>query len=314
MLRYVAGRLLLAIPTVVIVLSLTFFLVHLVPGSPANFILGQDATPEQIHAVDRQLGLDRPLATQYTSWFGKVLHGDLGTSYVSGQSVTTALSHALPATLSLALLALAVSLVLGVVLGMWAAVRGGGKVDSAVRSFAGVGLAVPPFWLAALLIWLFALELPLFPATGYVPLTQSPEDWILSLALPTATLAIGQLAQIYLQARFSVQEVLGRDFVRTLQAVGLPRHKILFKHVLRNAAIPVVSVAGTSFIFLLSGVVVVEAIFSTNGLGSLMLSSVQAHDLPVVQGIVLYFTALVLIVNTAVDLIVAWLDPRVRTR
>lgn len=179
---------------------------------------------------------------------------------------------------------------------------------------AGVGLAVPPFWLAALLIWLFALELPIFPATGYVPLSASPGDWFLSLALPMATLAIGQLAQIYLQARFSVQEVLGRDFVRTLQAVGLPRRKILFKHVLRNAAIPVISVAGTSFIFLLSGVVVVEAIFSTNGLGSLMLSSVQSHDLPVVQGIVLYFTALVLIVNTVVDLLVAWLDPRVRTR
>lgn len=148
MLRYVSRRLLLAIPTVAIVLSLTFFLVHLVPGSPANFILGQDATPEQVHAVDHQLGLDRSLATQYTSWFGDVLHGNLGTSYVSGQSVTTALSHALPATLSLALLALAVSLILGVVLGMWAAVRGGGRVDtSSVRWPASVSPCLPSGWL-----------------------------------------------------------------------------------------------------------------------------------------------------------------------
>jgi peptide/nickel transport system permease protein len=313
MTRVIARRLLIAIPTVFVVCTFTFLLVQLVPGNPADYILGKSATPASIQHLDAQLGLNKPVLAQYLSWLGGVLHGNFGTSYITGQTVSQALTSALSPTLSLALLATIVTIVLGQALGTIAAVRGG-RLDSVVQALSGLGMAIPNFWLAALLVVAFSLEIKLFPSTGYTALGASPWQWLIGLVLPVTAIALAGLAQIVLQARSSVLDVLSKDFVRTLQAAGIPRRRILYKHVLRNSAIPVTTVAGLSFVFLLGGVVVIETIFNIPGMGSLMINSVNRHDLPVLQGAVIYFALIVVVVNLAVDLLTAWLDPRVRAR
>jgi peptide/nickel transport system permease protein len=295
-----------------IVATLTFFLVQLDPGDPAAYILGSTASKQQIAQLHTQLGLDRPLLEQFGSWLGNALHGDFGDSYVSAQPVSTALAQALPATLSVALLSTGCTLVAGVLLGIWAAVRGG-RVDKAVQTVCGFGMAVPNYWLAAFLVLLLAIKVRAFPATGYVDFTDSPGEWLAHLVLPVAALSAGVLAQVVFQARSATLDALSRDFVRTLQAAGIPRRRILLKHVLRNAAIPVTTVTGINFVMTLGGVVVIESIFNLSGMGNLMLTSVQGHDLTVVQGAVLFFSAAVVLANLVVDLVTAWLDPRVRT-
>ncbi|MEV6345543.1 ABC transporter permease [Actinoplanes sp. NPDC051851] len=311
MARRLLNQLLVAVPTLFVVATLSFLLVRLVPGDPANYILGRNATAEQIAALHTDLGLDRPALTQYLSWLGGALHGDLGTSYVTGLTVGQAVQIAFAPTISLAVLSTLIALVLGLVIGGWIAVRGG-RWDTAVQALAGIGLAIPSFWLAALLVLLFALKLAIFPATGYTPINESPWLWFVGLILPATAIGINNFCQVVMQTRASVLDVLSRDFVRTLQATGLPRRRIIYRHVLRNAAIPVVTVTGLAFIFTLSGVVVIEAIFNTPGMGNLLLTSVQSHDLPVVQGVVLLFAVLVIGVNFVSDLVAAWLDPRIR--
>lgn len=313
MIRVIARRLLIAIPTVLIVCTFTFLLVQLVPGNVADYILGKTATPASVHQLDAQLGLTKPVFSQYLSWLGGALHGNFGVSFLTGQTVSGALATALAPTISLALLATIVILVVGQTLGTIAAVRGG-RLDSVIQALSSLGMAIPNFWLAALLVVAFALDIKLFPATGYTALGVSPSQWFIGLVLPVAAISLSGLAQIVLQARASVLDVLSKDFVRTLQAAGLPRRRILFKHVLRNSAIPVTTVAGLSFVFLLGGVIVIETIFNIPGMGSLMINSVDRHDLPVLQGAVIYFAIIVVVVNLAVDLLTAWLDPRVRAR
>jgi peptide/nickel transport system permease protein len=312
-LGYAARRLALAVPLVIVVATLTFFLVQLVGGSPAGAVLGANATQEQVQAFDQQLGLDRPVLVQFGDWFGHALRGDLGRSFLDAQPVTDRLIRAVPPTLSLALVATLLTLVLGLVLGMVAAVRGG-RTDRAVQAVASLGMAVPNFWLAAVLIYVFALKLAAFPVSGYTDLTASPGQWLLHLVLPAVALSVANLGQIAFQARAAVQDALSREFVRTLHATGVPRWRILYKHVLRNAAVPVVTVTGLTFVFTLGGVVVLELIFGMSGMGILMLNSVQGSDFAVVQGAVVVFAVLVVAVNLVVDLVSAALDPRVRVR
>lgn len=311
MLKILARRLLIAVPTMLVVTTLTFLLLQLVPGSPADFILGNQATAEQIKQINADLGLNHPLIQQYGAWIGGVAHGDFGKSYTSGQTVRSAMQVALGPTLSLAILSTVVALLIGLGLGMAAAVRGG-RLDGFIQAISSLGLAIPNFWLAALLIIAFSIKLQLFPATGYTTIATSPWQWLVGLVLPITAVAAAGLAQIVLQARASVLDVLSRDFVRTLQASGLSRPRILFRHVLRNAAIPVTTLAGLSFVYTLSGVVIVETIFNLPGMGTLMINAVKSHDLPILQGAVIYFSLIVVFVNFAVDLITAWLDPRVR--
>lgn len=311
MIRVIRNRLLLAIPTLLVVATFIFFLIQLVPGDPANFMLGQGATLEQVRYIHHELGLDRPLLTQYGDWLWGVLHGNLGKSFVTAQPVTAQLSSAVPATLALAALGTLVALIFGLAGGIVAGLHGG-RIDRMLQFFASIGLGVPNFWLAVLLVYLFAILVPIFPATGFTPITQSPSAWIVGLVLPVVAISVNNTAQIMFQARSSVLEVVSRDFVRTLQATGLSRRRIILKHVLRNAAIPVVTVAGFVFVVTLGGVVVIELIFNILGVGRVFLNAVNQHDLPVVQGAILYFTLAVMIVNLAVDLLVAWIDPRIR--
>ncbi len=314
MTRYVLRRLAVAVPLVLVVATISFFLVQLVPGSPAAAILGPTATQDQVDALERSLGLDVPATTQFVDWLTGAAHGDLGRSYVTGQPVSDALSQALAPTLSLAVLSTLLTLGLGLVMGMAAAVRGG-RTDKVVQWLGSLGMAIPNFWLAALLVFVFAIELPLFPATGYAELaTEGLGPWLSHLVLPVLALSAVNLGQIAFQARAAFADALGRDYVRTLQATGTPRRRVLFKHVLRNASVPVVTVTGLTFIFTLGGVVILELIFNLPGLGNLMLRSVQTNDFSVVQGGVLYFSLAVILVNLVVDVATASLDPRVRVR
>lgn len=310
MLRLILQRLIFAIPTLFVVATLTFFMIQLVPGNPANFLVGQGATHQEILAIDHQLGLEKPVLTQYGDWLGRVVHGNLGTSYITHRSVVSALTSAVPETLSLAALGTLAAVTLGLIFGVLAAVRGG-RADRFVQFMASLGLGIPNFWFATVLVFLFAIELHWFPATGYTSISQSPGQWILGLILPVFAISVNNMAQVMFQARSSALEVLSRDFVRTLQAAGLSRRRILFKHVLRNAAIPVLTVTGFIFVVSLGGVVVIETIFNIHGVGSVFLNAVHQDDLPIVQGAILYFTLAVVIVNLIVDLAIAWIDPRV---
>ncbi len=309
--RFIARRLLAAIPIVLVVATATFFLVQATPGDPAAFVLGESVTKPELHAFDHKLGLDRPVGTQYTSWVSHAAQGNLGTSYVTGERVSHEVSTALPVTLSIALLATFVSLVFGVLLGTVAAVREG-RLDRAVHATCSTLQGIPAFWLAAGLVYLLAVEVRVFPVTDYVSIATSPWQWLVHLALPVIAVSAGAMAFIAFQARAAVNGVLSQEFVRTLQALGIPRRRILMRHVLRNAAIPIVTVAGLGFVFTLGGVVIIESVFNLSGLGSLILQAVQTHDLPVVEGAVLVFCVIVIIVNLIVDITVAWLDPRAR--
>ncbi len=311
MARYVARRLLAAIPILVVVATATFFLVQLTPGDPAEIVLGTTVTKQQVREFDHQLGLDRPITAQYTTWVSKAVRGDLGTSLVTGEKVSGKVKSAFSATAWLALLATLLSVVIGVPLGMIAAVRGG-AFDRGLVVVCSLLQGLPVFWLGAGLAYLFAVVLRVFPVSDYVSLSDSPGQWITHLILPVLTISAGSLAFIAFQARAAVTTALGQEYVRTLQALGISRRRILFRHVLRNASIPIVTIAGLGFVFTLGGVVLVETVFNLAGLGTLILGAVQTHDLPVVQGAVLAFTLVVIVVNLVVDIATAALDPRAR--
>jgi len=310
-LRFAIRRLAVAIPIIFVVATLSFFLVQLVPGSPAAAILGAGASQEQVAQLEQQLGLDQPVMTQYLTWLGHAVQGNMGESFLTGQPVSESLAQALPPTLSLAILATLLTTVIGFALGMIAAVKGG-TFDKVIQWLCSLGMAIPNFWLAALLVFVFAIQAGIFPSSDYVDFSDSPLLWFEHLVLPVIALTIAALGQITFQARAAVTDVLSREYVRTLQAAGVPRYRILFKHAVRNAAIPVVTVAGLTFVFTLGGIVIIETIFNMPGMGSLMLRSVQTNDFSVVQASVLYFSIVVIIVNLITDLATAWLNPRVR--
>ena len=311
MLKLTARRIALTVPIMAIVATFTFFLVQLVPGDPAAYLLGTSATPAQVSHLDHSLGVDRPVVVQYGTWFAHALHGNLGTSIVTDQSVVHSLAQALPVTVSVALLATLFTLVVGVVLGVLAAVRGG-ALDAAVQWAGSIAMSLPSFWLAALLVLALAIKLPLFPATGYVSVAASPSQWISYLVLPMIAVGLAGVGPVAFQTRAAVLDQLSREYVRTLVAAGLPTRRILFKHVLRNASGPVVTVVSLGFVFALGGVVIIESIFNLPGMGTLILKSVRGHDLPLVQGSVLFFSLLVVAINLLSDLAVAALNPRVR--
>jgi peptide/nickel transport system permease protein len=307
----IGRRLALSIPLLLIVPTATFLLAALIPGDVTRTILGADASQAQYEQLRRSLGLNEPLVVRYWAWLGHAVHGNLGISLFWQQPVTSLLDSRLQVTLSLVIGSTALAAVSGMILGTLAALHAG-VLGRAVDAIAVAGLAIPNFFLGLLLIAWFAVTLRVFPATGYVPLTQSPGGWIRSLVLPVVTLAVPGIAVIAKQTRDAMRDVLGRPFIRTLQAAGLPRRSIIGKHAMRNAAIPVVTVTGLIFIGSLSGTVLVESVFALPGLGGLAVQATSQHDLPLIQGVAVYFTVIVICVNLLVDLTYSWLDPRVR--
>lgn len=307
----IGRRLILAVPLLFIVSFLSFALVALTPGDPAVSILGSYATKAQYAALDRQLGFNQPVLVQYGHWLVKVLHGNLGTSLASAQSVSTELNSGLGVTLCLVIGATVVTAVGGVALGTLSAISGG-AVGRATDAFAMLGFAIPAFWLGLVLRDLFAVRWHLVPATGYEPFGQSPGGWFRSLILPVATLAAAGMTGIAKQTRDSMRDTLARDYVDALRADGVPEWRIITRHALRNAAIPVVTMLGTFFVGLLGGTVLVESVFAMPGLGSMAVTATTEHDLPVIVGVAVYFAVGVVIVNLLVDVVYGWLDPRAR--
>jgi peptide/nickel transport system permease protein len=288
-----------------------FLLMALVPGDPARTILGENATPESIARLREQMGLNQPLLAQYAAWLAGLLHGDLGNSIISGDPVTGLILSRLPVTLSLILLSTLMIALVGGAVGLFSAVRGGavGKLMDAVSL---MGLALPSYWIAVVLVALFAVGIRIFPATGYVEITEDPWMWFVSLVLPVIALSLGGVTIVAKQMRDSALDVLGRDYIRVLRASGMSERQIVFKHVLRNASLPSLTVIGVTVTAALMGTVFVENVFVLPGLGTLVTQSTLSHDLPVVLGVGVFFTLFVIVVNLIVDISYGLLNPKVR--
>jgi peptide/nickel transport system permease protein len=308
---FISKRLLMAMATVLVVAVLAFLLVHAMPGSPGAVSLGAGASQEAIDEVNQRLGWSDPLLVQFFRWLGDAVQGDLGISLIDGRSVSADLASRLPVTASLAAGATVLSAVLGISLGVTAAVRGG-IVDRIVGGICGMAVALPAFWIGIIFVYLFAVQSSVFPATGYVPFEDSPQDWALSLALPVITLAVGGAAFIARQTRASMLEALQQEHIRTLRATATPTWKILYVHALRYASLPIVAGIALQFIGLFGGSVIAEQLFAMPGLGQAVQTSVSTHDAPSVQGVVVIATVVVVAVNLVLELATKFLDPKLR--
>ena len=310
--RYALMRIASAIPVILLVTLISFGLMLLIPGDPALVIAGPSATAAEIESVRAQLGLDRPVLQRMLAWYAGLLQGDLGRSLLLGRSVGQAIWERVPVSLSLALLALAITIVLGVLAGVIAAVRQNTWVDQAAMTFAMLGVSLPNFWLALLFIFFFAVHLGWFPTGGYVPLSEDPVGWLRSLILPAVSLALMQIGLLARITRSSMLEVLRQDYIRTARAKGLPFHAVVGRHALRNVLIPLVTVIGITVSLMISGTVVIETVYSLPGIGRLIVSAILQRDYPVIQGGLLLTAVLLVVINLVVDLLYAWLDPRIR--
>ena len=318
--RYLLRRLLQVVPTVLGIVILTFVLVHAAPGDPARNLAGEGADEAQVEALSEELGLDRPLPTQFARWSGRLLRGDLGNSFVYQRPVTELIGRRLSATLLLTGSALVLSTLVGIALGQVAARRPHGPADTAVSTFALVGYSLPAFWLAQLAILAVALKLDLLPAGGMTDARAgytgavAVVDVARHLVLPGLVLAISEVALITRIARSGLIGQMGSDYLRAARAKGLPEDKAVTRHALPNALLPVVTVVGSRVGFLVSGAVLVESVFAWPGLGSLLVEAARAGDHPVILGMVLLVSCTVVTAAFATDLVYAWLDPRIRYR
>ncbi|MDT3442909.1 MULTISPECIES: ABC transporter permease [unclassified Pseudofrankia] len=313
MLSFLIRRAVAGIVLVLVVVTVTFLLLRITGSDPARAAAGQQATAEQVAEKSRELGLDRPLVTQYGDWLSHAVRGDFGTSWFTGDQVGTLLGNELPVTLSVVLVGLVLAAVVSAVAGVAAAVRGG-WLDKAVQLTAVVGAAIPSFLVALVLALFVGVRWKLLPATGYVPLTEAPLDWLRSVTMPAVALAILATASMALQIRGSMLDVLEKDFIRTLRSRGLSSRSLLFRHALRNAAPPALTVLALLFIGLLGGSVVVERVFGLSGLGSQATTAASQGDQPIVLGVVVVTVVLVVVVNILLDIARGLLDPKVRVR
>lgn len=288
-----------------------FSLLHLVPGDPVRLALGTRFDEATYAALRAQSGLDEPMLAQYVGYVTGAASGDLGVSFRSGEPVSAMLIDRVGATLSLAVVALVLALLIAVPLGTLAALRRGGPLDMLARFLSQIGVSIPDFWLGILLVLVFSSMLGWFPASGYIPITENPARWLQSVLLPAITIGTGTGAILTRYIRSSVLETLGAAHVQTARAKGLRSKVVLARHVLRNAMVPVITVGGTQLATLLGGVVVVEVVFAWPGLGRLVFDSVQARDYPVIQGAVLLIAALFLLINFLVDVLYSRIDPRI---
>jgi len=305
----VIRRLLLAIPVIVAMSIFVFLMIHLVPGDPVQTMLGFRATPENVATVRAQLGLDQPLLAQYLTWAGGLLHGNFGQDFISHTPVSTLLAQRLPVTIELTLLSMTLAVAVGVPLGVRAAARPG-AVRQATEGFVVAGIAITDFWLGIMLVLLFAGIWQVLPPSGYVPFLKDPVANLRYLILPVLALAFGEAAYILRTTRGAMEEVLGTQYILFLRAKGIAERRIVYRHALRNAAPPIVTVIGIQFGVLLGGAIVIESLFALPGVGRLIVTSIQQRNYVVVQGGVLVVAVLFILVTLATDLIVGWLDPR----
>lgn len=290
--------------TIIGVSVLVFLIIHLIPGNPINHILGDYATEESIKELEVRLGLDRSIPAQYFSYMLNAVQGDLGTSYITGYTVVEEILNRIPITAQLALYSMIFGSVTGIAIGVLAAVKKNTIYDQLAMLLALVGISAPGFWIALFLILLFSYQLSIFPISGY--------SGFYSLVLPSLTLGLGTAGSIARMTRSSMLDVIKQDYIRTAKAKGAGLYRLVFRHSLQNAIIPVVTLIGMQFGYLMAGAVVTETVFALPGLGSLIVSAISTRDIPTVQGLLLFMAAMIIIVNFVVDLLYTKLDPRIQ--
>lgn len=312
MVGYFIRRVLAAIPVMLVVALFVFLLLRLSPGDPAAIIAGDMATPQQLAAIRESLGLNQPLYQQFFVWIAQLLRGDFGTSLMAQTPVITMIGQRLEPTLSLALVAITFTILISVPLGVLAAWKHGTWIDNLVMSSSVLGFSIPVFVIGYLLSTLFAIELKWLPVQGFRSISQGAWPFTQRIILPALTLSSVYIALVARMTRASVLEVLGEDYIRTAHAKGLPEIHVLFRHALRNSMIPILTVIGTGFALMISGVVVTESVFNIPGLGRLIVDAVLARDYPVIQGMILLTSGVYVIINLLIDLSYALSDPRIR--
>jgi peptide/nickel transport system permease protein len=309
---YLLRRLLGTIPVLLVVAVFIFLMLRLTPSNPAAIIAGDNANAEQVAQIRSQLGLDQPMMQQFFIWSGKVLTGDFGESFFFKKTVASLIGERIEPTLSLATLTMVLAVLIAVPLGVLAAHRQGSWIDRIVMGFSVLGFSMPSFVVAYLLIYLFAVWLDWLPVQGYQRIAEGIGGWLRGLVLPSLTLSVIFVALIARMTRTSVIEVLSEDYIRTARAKGQTERKVLFRHALRNAAVPIVTVIGLGVALLIGGVIVTESVFTIPGHGRLTVDAVLARDYPTIQAVVLLFSVVYVMINLAVDMIYTVLDPRIR--
>ena len=313
MIGFVLRRLLATVPVMAVIGLFVFFLLHLAPGDPAAIIAGDNATPASILAIRHQLGLDQSIVVQFVRWSGQILHGNLGISIFSEAPVLTLIGQRLAPTVSLTLTTAIFSVSIAIAIGVLAGWRAGGVLDRVVMGFAAIGFSVPAFVVGYGLIYLFAIHLRWLPVQGYVPMARGVWPWFQHLILPSLTLGLAYVALIARITRTALLDVLSEDYIRTATAKGVATTPMLLHHALRNAAVPIVTVIGLGVALLIGGVVITETVFNIPGVGRLVVDAVNQRDYPVVQGVILVFSGVYVLINLAVDISYLLLDPRIRT-
>ena len=314
MVSYLVQRLGIGVATLVLASIVVFSVLEVLPGDPARLMLGMNASQEQVDVLRQEMGLDQPVASRYLAWVGGMANGDLGRSYTYSSPVTELIGERITVSLPLALMALLLSTAIALPVGLFSAARRGRPADTVAMSMAQIGVAIPNFWFALLLIYVFAVWLRIVPAGGFAGWSAGVWPAFKSLLLPAVALALPQAAILSRITRSALLEVLDEDFIRTARAKGLPQPIVLRRHALRNAMIPVLTIVGLQFAFLIAGTIIIENVFYLPGLGRLVFQAITQRDLIVVEGVIMVLVASVILVNLLVDLCYAVIDPRLRSR
>lgn len=312
MIGYTLNRLLQAVPVLFLVSLFAFGIIYLIPGDAATVIGGPNATPAELQQIRVNLGIDQPLHVRILAFYGNLMRGDLGRSLLLGIPVTDAIIARSPVTIGIALYSMAITIVFGLLTGVVAALYHNTWIDQAASLFALIGVSLPNFWLALVMIVLFSVYLGWLPTGGYMPFSQDPVGWLRTATMPALALALLQAGLLTRITRSTMLEVLGQDYIRTARAKGLPEWRVIGSHALANVMMPVVTVLGLILSVLLSGSIIIETIFGVPGIGALMGNAIMSRDFPMVQGGLLFITAALVLLNIVVDVLYNWLDPRVR--
>ncbi len=313
MLRYVLDRVKSSVVVLLVVSIITFAVLMIIPGDPAQLILGTEATTEMVEELHAAMGLDRPLYQQYLGWLNDLLHLDMGTSYVYGESVKSLITGSLPVTLSISVFAMIIAVFFAFLFGMLSAIKKNSIIDYFSRSIMQLGTAIPSFWIGMVFIVYFGLKLKLFPVSGFVPFSDDFGGFIKSITLPSVVLAIGETGTLLRIVRSSMLDSLNQDYMDMAKVKGLGARKIYIKYALRGALIAPLTIIGMQFAKLAGGTVVVETIFSLPGLGRLVLGAVEHRDIVLLQGLVMFITAMVIFITLAVDVLIMFINPRIKS-
>lgn len=312
MLQYIIRRILSIIPVMLIVSMVVFMLIHLTPGNPAYLILGEDSSQESIEQLEAQLGLNKPMVVQFFDWFKNILTGDLGDSIYSSDPVTQIIMDRIGPTFSLMLVSLFLTLLIAIPTALFVVWKRKTVADPLFLSFSLIGVSIPEFWFAMLIVLAFGVAIPIFPVAGYFQVDEGFVNWLYHLILPAFVLAIAEVGIIARMLRDGMLESINQDFTKTARAKGVKESKVLMKHVFSNALIPTTTIIGGTVAGLLGGTVIIETMFTIPGIGQLLIDSIYRRDYPVIQGVVLFIAVVYVVVNLLIDLLYTFIDPRIR--